>query len=67
MASPVHPPAELSERVRALVEGSSIAGASRQLRLAEATVARLAGGLRVSEGTAAIAAMRMAEIGKSAA
>ena len=67
MASPVHPPTELSERIRALVESSSIAGASRQLRMAEATVARLAGGLRVTEGTAVIAAQRLAEIEKTAA
>jgi hypothetical protein len=67
MARPIYPDREVIERVRALVEQSSLAGASRQLRMAEATVARLAGGLKVTEGTAAVAVQRLSKIPRAAA
>lgn len=49
----------LAARVRALVERTSISEVGRRLRMADATVARIAGGLPVTEGTAAVAAARL--------
>lgn len=59
MASPVRPSAEIIARVRALVDTTSLSEAGRRLRLADATVARLAGGLPVSEGTILVVASRL--------
>jgi len=59
MAKPVRPVPEIVARVRALVERTSLSVAGRRLRIADATVARLAGGLPVTEGTAMIVAQRL--------
>ena len=67
MSRPIRAPQDLIDRVRSLVDATSISEAGRQLRLAEATVARLAGGLPVTEGTAVIAAQRLADAEKKAA
>jgi hypothetical protein len=61
MARPVPPPTEVSERVRTLVDQTSIAEAARRLNMAEATVARLAGGLKVTPGTTLLAQQRLAQ------
>jgi hypothetical protein len=61
MARPVSPNPDLVARVRGLVERTSIAEAARRLKLADATVARLAGGLPVAEGTELVAARRLPE------
>lgn len=61
MARPVRPDPEIIARIRALVDTTSISEAGRRLRLADATVARLAGGLPVSEGTILVAAQRLNE------
>ena len=61
MAKPVRPNPELINRVRVLVAETSVPKASRLLRLAEATVARVAGGLPVSEGTVALISQRLSE------
>lgn len=63
MAKPVYPDPRTVEFVRAFVDRSSIAGVARALRLAEATVARLAGGLPVHEGTVLVVRQRIAEGG----
>lgn len=67
MARPQKPPQELVNSVRALVDRTSISEVGRQLRLAEATIARLAGGLPVTEGTALVAAQRLLEVQDEAA
>ena len=59
MARPVRPDPEIRNLVCALVERTSISEAGRQLRMADATIARLAGGLPVTEGTALLAAQRL--------
>jgi hypothetical protein len=61
MAAPVRPDPDLTARVRALVDSTSISEVGRRLHLADATVARLAGGLPVSEGTVLVAAQRLSE------
>jgi hypothetical protein len=61
MARPVKPDPELVARVRELVEQTSISEAGRRLRMADATIARIAGGLPVTEGTAAVIAQRLSE------
>ncbi|MDQ2645068.1 MAG: hypothetical protein M3020_14725 [Myxococcota bacterium] len=61
MARPIPPNPDIAARVRALVAETSLAEAGRRLRLADATVARLAGGLPVTEGTALVAAQRLNE------
>jgi hypothetical protein len=61
MARPVKPDPELVARVRQLVEATSISEAGRRLRMADATIARIAGGLPVTEGTAAVIAIRLDE------
>lgn len=62
MARPVRPDPEIRKLVRALVERTSISEAGRQLRMADATIARLAGGLPVTEGTALLAAQRLHDL-----
>jgi hypothetical protein len=59
MAQPIPADPVLAARVRQLADLDSIAGAARKLGLAEATVARLAGGLRVTQGTALLATERL--------
>ena len=60
MAQPVKPDPEIIQRVRDLVERTSLSQVGRRLRMADATVARLAAGLPVTEGTAAVVAQRLA-------
>ena len=67
MARPIPPAPEVSARIRALVNETSIASVARQLDLAEATVARLAGGLNVTRGTNLLAAERLLGLDKGAA
>ncbi len=62
MAAAVRPSKELTKRIRTLVERTSVPETGRRLKLADATVARLAGGLPVTEGTALMATMRLAEL-----
>jgi hypothetical protein len=57
----------LSARVRDLVNRTSLAAAARTLDLAEATVARLAGGLKVTQGTELLATARLSELDRGAA
>jgi hypothetical protein len=67
MAEAVSTDPNLSARVRALVNRSSIAAVARKLRLAEATVARLAGGLKVTAGTELLATQRIGQLERGAA
>lgn len=66
MAKLQHPDPEISVRVRSLIEGSSMAEAARRLDLAEATVARLAAGLRVTPGTALLAKAKLDKLAEAA-
>lgn len=66
MARPVPPSPKTTKRVRDLVDRTSIAEAARLLDLAEATVARLAGGLKVTPGTNAYAEQRLAALEEAA-
>jgi len=59
MAHTLPPDPVLAARVREMVDRQTIAGAARRLDLAEATVARLAGGMRVTQGTLLLAAERL--------
>ncbi len=63
---PIEPDTELVERVRSIVARTSIAAAARQLGFAEATVARIAGGLRVTPGTALLAQRKLDELANAA-
>lgn len=67
MARPIPPDPNVSARVRALVTKTSIAAVARQLGLAQATVARLAGGLNVTAGTDLLAAARLGRLERGAA
>lgn len=58
-ARPVKPDPVVSARVRALVDAHGMRGASRRLHLAEGTVARLVGGLPVTQGTELLARTRL--------
>jgi len=62
MAEPVLANPTLSARIRALVNETSIAATARKLGLAEATVARLAGGLKVTQGTELLAQQRLGRL-----
>lgn len=53
------PDPAIVQRVRLLVEKTSISEVGRRLHMADATVARLAGGLPVSEGTVLVAEKRL--------
>jgi hypothetical protein len=64
MPAPVPANPQLVEKIQRLVASTSISRIARRLRLADATVARLAGGLPVAEGTALIATLRLAELGE---
>lgn len=61
MAKPVRPDPEVSAQVRALVENTSMAEASRRLDLAEATIARLIAGLPVMPGSDLVARAQLAK------
>lgn len=67
MAEAVATDPKLSARVRALVNETSLSAVARRLDLAEATVARLAGGLKVSPGTELLASARLSELERGAA
>lgn len=67
MAKPVRPDPVVSARVRALVDGTSMAEASKRLDLAEATVARLIAGLPVTPGTELVAKAKLEELARAAA
>lgn len=59
MAKPVRPDPVISARVRALVDSTSMHKAAQRLGLAEATVARIIGGLPVTRGTELVARERL--------
>lgn len=69
MHSPKTKPADPSvqEAVRSLVQQRGLGHVGRVLRFADATVSRLAAGFPVSEGTALLAATRLAQLGPEAA
>jgi len=58
--SNIKPPQELSRKVQSLAQQYGLAKVSYCLGMADATVARLAAGLSVSEGTAHLAQTRIA-------
>jgi hypothetical protein len=53
---------EVTSRIRTMVDRDGVRPVGRKLRLADATVARLAAGLPVTEGVAALATQRLAEL-----
>jgi len=55
------PDQDLSKAVHELVTTTSMAAAARSLRFSEATIARIAAGLPITEGTAALARQRLSE------
>lgn len=59
MARPVPPPERTRERIRSLTLRVGVSRAAQLLDLAEATTARLAGGLPVNPATAAHADRRL--------
>ena len=69
MPKPTKPNPEIIARVRVLVDTLGIPEVGRRLRLADATIARLAGGLNVAEGTILLVEQRLdaAESGDAAA
>jgi hypothetical protein len=63
---PRHPEPQISAGVRLLVDELGLVRAARKLGFAEATTARLAGGLTVSAGTEALAEKRLRELKEAA-
>jgi len=63
---PKSPAPQIRDGVRKIVDQIGLVHAARKLGLAEATTARLAGGLTVSAGTEALAEKRLREIGEAA-
>jgi hypothetical protein len=62
-----HTSPEITSQIRAMVERDGVRPVGRTLRLADATVARLAAGLPVTEGVAELAKQRLAAIQEKAA
>lgn len=62
----VIPDEQLQAEVRKLMDASSVRSASRKLRVAAATAARVAGGLPVAEGTILLMRQRLSEIDTAA-
>jgi hypothetical protein len=62
MARPARPDPVLVAGVRQLIDATSLAEAGRRLHLADATTARLAAGLPVTEGTVLVVEKRLREL-----
>jgi hypothetical protein len=54
---------EMSAAVRGLIDANTVRGASRQLQIAEATVARIAAGIPCTRGTSALVSARLIDLG----
>lgn len=59
-----HPHPELRDRVRALVERDGLRPVARRMRMADATIARIAGDLLVTEASELLAIARLRELGE---